>query len=582
MFEILNVTVADASRAFGEVAGLSKKAFEVNIDPTTVLGALTGGYVAKRHYDKRVLDQQVRQMRQEQHKGGIEDDTYAQMHQLVSNLKVTFTPINVIYSVGGQTFEIIRVDEMTPMMKKAFSEKDALFFRDLLIRKMDMEMQLVQQSLANHLLKTQAQPRAGFQQTARLMQEAEAEFLEKRASEIDDSIKNVGMLRYTLSLDGVRPFRSHEFFTDPARLTKVASLFDASYLNAYQMQKDLEVGFLPDRVVYLLDGQMVEQLPTVSMNLAGIQAFQKRDRQFFLDFYARTAQAQEVEDANLDKSAKAIDEVVEDNLEQTLVVTPIRNSFRYFEDADIHPLFYSNVLEAAYPGWVDLALEAVISQIETDFKTKVSQVAFDKIAFVQTLQKEDQTVFMSAFTFEKFARAMVGKVVDFTMWQGGLELADVVFANEIGAILTDGENFVAFDDDVIEYTVNQVTDEGVRFMMPLVYTEDSEEEKDYYTILNGLLARLWNEADDDEDEGFKDDVLSIAQHVLLESAEMLNLYDIEGSIDTLYPQAPERVRRAVALHVGAIADAIEQLEVRRKLLETQLEAFKQDGGKLNG
>lgn len=581
MFEILNLKVADASRAFGEVAGLSKKAFEVNIDPTTVLGALTGGYVAKRHYDKQVLDQQVRQMRQEQHKGGIEDDTYAQMHQLVSNLKVTFTPINVIYSVGGQTFEIIRVDEMTPMMKKAFTEKDALFFRDLLIRKMDMEMQLVQQSLANHLLKNQAQPR-GFQQTAQRMQEADADYLEKRASEIDDSIKNVGMLRYTLSLDGVRPFRSHEFFTDPARFSKVASLFDASYLNAYQMQKNLEVGFLPDRVVYLLDGQMVEQLPTVSMNLEGIRAFQKRDRAFFLDFYARTAQAQEVEDANLDKSAKAIDEVVEENLEQTLAITPIRSTFRYFEDADIHPLFYSKVLESTYPGWTNLALEAVISQIETDFKTNISQIAFDKIGFVQTLQKEDQTVFMSAFTFEKFARAMSGKVVDFTAWQGGLELADVVFANELGAILTDGENFVTFDDSVIEYTVNQVTDEGVRFMMPLVYVEDSEQEKDYYAILNGLLARLWNEADDEENEGFKENVLSIAQHVLLESAETLNLYDIGDSIDRLYPEASERVRRAVALHVGATADAIEYLEVQRKLLETQLEAFKQDGGTLNG
>lgn len=578
MYEIPSLEVKEASRVFGEVALLDKKAFDVSIDPANVLGALTGGYVAKRHYDKQVLDQQARQMRrQERQEGlGIEDDAFSQMQQLVQHLKIVFTPINVIYSVNNQTFEIIRTEEMTPMMKQAFREKDSAFFRDLLINKMNMELQLVQHALAQNVLKQ----KGGFQQMAQALDALDEDTFEKQASVVKAATAHVGEITYSLNLDSIRPFTHHEFFTDKRRFEKVASMFDHDVLNAQDLKGKVDVGFLPDRVVYLLNGQMIEQLPLVAMNMEGIEAFRARDRRFFEQFYQTFTQQQEVSDLQeaMPKQASDMQEVVAENLDNVLAITPIRSKFRFFEDADIHPLVYHKVFETRYPNWQEQSLEALITQIENDFKTSVSQIVFDKIAFLRTILNPEQSIFMSDFTYEKFVRAMNGKVVDFTQMQGGIELADLSFANDIAAILTDGENFLAFDNSLIEYTVNQITDEGVRSMSPLVYVADTEDETNYYRLINGLLDRVWSEADQDEDETFRQSIGRYCYTFVHDESEHIDLYDVEGSIDALLPKAPERLRRAVSLHVGSTADAIEKLEVMRRMMIEQLDAFENDWG----
>lgn len=603
MFEISSVQTLEGSRIYGETAYLHKQAFEVSLDPGLIAGSLAGGYAAKRHYDKRVVEQEARTLRQQQHEQRnrlIENDSFAQTQQLLDHLKILFTPINVIYMVNNQTFEIIRIDEMTPVMKQAFQEKDAMFFRDLLVKKMNMELQLVQQAFAQRMLAGHSMPKqAGFRSIGELLLNEEDAVFEKRASETTAIAESASSLTYTLSLDGIRPFESHAFFAEPDQFEKVANLFDDKVLERQDIEHALEVGFLPDRVVYLMNGQMIEQLPLIGMNEEGYQAFRKRDKDFFRTFYSEYAQkqeshlmqermAREVDDV-FEKQAKDVQEVVEENMSETLAINPIKSKYRFFEDYEIHPLLYYRLLEAKYPEWRTLSLEALIGQMERDFKTDVSQIAFDKIAMIKTVTNSEQTLFLSDFTYEKFVRAMAGKPVDFTLYQGNVTLGEIIFANDMADILTNGENFIAFDDSLIDFTVNNVTDEGIRFVMPLLVSEDPDKRDDeinYYVIVNGLLERIWKEADSENifdakelaiENRFSEDVIDVSLEILETQAEKLDLLDVETSVSNMV-QRDARFHHAVALHVASTIDATEYLQVQQKMLVQQLDSFENDWG----
>lgn len=582
MIEINEFIVKDASRVYGEVAHLDKKAFEVNIDPANILGAMTGGYVAKRHYDKQQKKQDVMNRRREMEKPqGLAEQAEPQMRQMIQQLKIVFTPINVVYLVNGTTVEIIRTNEMSQKMQAAFIRKDAEFFRDLLLNKMNMEIQLVQQAMMQSMIANQGIPKQANQWNLkdtldRLFDEKVEEQFERVASWVNEKMAGQ-TIDIAANLDGLRPFVNHEFFSDDEQMTKVASPFDMQVLNASDLERKLAVGFLPDRVTFLVDGQMVEQLPLLSMNEEGVTAFRIRDKEFFKRFYLDTARKQEAHFASLslDKQAANLNEVAESNAEETMRLRPIKPTYSYFEDEEIHPLLYVKIFDKEYPDWRKQSLEALVSQVEDDFDTEVSQIAFDKIAMIKTLSNPEHSLFMSDFTYEKVVRAFAGKVVDFTAPQGNLDLGEIIFANDLASVLTDGENFIAFDDSIIEYTVNQVTDEGVRFILPMVFEDedDHESESDYYKLVNGLLARVWKE---EETDGLHDVVVQNSTLILQEHAEKINPFDIEASIAALIPGADERFVHSCADQVGAMFEAAEYLEIRQRLYQEQRDAFVQD------
>lgn len=580
MIEIKEFVVKDGSRVYGEVAHLDKKAFEVNIDPANVIGAMTGGYVAKRHYDKQQLKNQELERRRDMIKPqGLAEQAEPQMRQMIQELKIVFTPINVVYLVNGTTVEIIRTNEMTQKMQAAFLRKDANYFRDLLLNKMNMEIQLVQQAMMQSMLASKGIPKQASQWNLKEVfdQFSEEQFLsygqrmsEKLAGETID---------IPVNLEGLRPFSNHDFFGDEGQMTKVAALFDMQVFNASDLEHKLNVGFLPDRVTFLVDGQMVEQLPLLSMNEEGVTAFKIRDKAFFKRFYLDTARAQEAQFAaqTFDKQAANLNEVVESIAEETLRLRPLTPTYSYFEDADIHPLLYVKIFDKRYPSWREQSLEALVSQIEDDFDTEVSQVAFDKIAMIKTLSNPDHSLFMSDFTYEKMVRAFAGKVVDFTIPQGNVDLGEILFSNDLASVLTDGENFIAFDDAIIEYTVNQVTDEGVRFILPMVFEDedDHESEATYYKLVNGMLARVWKEG---EDDGTHDLIVRDSTTILEEYAEHIDPYDVEESLSRLVPGSGEWFTRSCADQVAAMFEAAEYLEVRQRLYQEQRDRFVEDWG----
>lgn len=592
MFTVNEFLVKEASRVYGEFAGLDKQAFDVGVSPAGIVGAMAGGYAAKRHHDRHQERRDERDARRAMHQPkGLAEQAEPQMHQLIEQMKVVFTPINVVYVVNGTTVELIRVSEMPPQMQAAFVRKDGAFFRDVLLRKMDMEIQLAQQAMLQKMLAGQPMPKQAnvFGLAGRLVEDG----LEKRASgeEPTDLVavldhlfeeklwerldKEAGdaLIHVRADLESLRPFENAAFFFDAERLEKVAAPFAMEAYTAADMEDRLDVGFLPDRVTFLVDGQMVEQLPLLGMDEAGIRAFRIRDRGFFRDFYLDTARDQEAHFIGLalGKQAADVTEVAAKGADTLLNLRPARAVPRFFEDADIHPLLYVRLFDARYPDWREVGLEALVAQLEDDFDTEVSPAAFDKIAMVKTLSNPEHSVFMSPFTYEKMVRALVGKPVDFTEWQGGLDLGEILFANDVASVLTDGENFVAFDDGLVEYTVNQVTDEGVRFILPLVFEDEDDHanEEMYYRLVNGLLARVWKE----EADGFHDEVVLASTEILTGRAEELDPFDIEGSVATLLPGASARLALACAEQVGAMYEAAEYLELAGRLYHEQRDAF---------
>lgn len=579
MIEFNDFITKEASSAYGEVAHFDKQAFEVNIDPANLIGAMTGGYVAKRHYDRQQDKRQELERRREMAEPkGLQEQAEPQMRQMIQQLKIVFTPINVVYLVNGTTVEIIRTSEMTPKMKDAFGRKDPDFFRNLLMNKMHMEIQLAQQAMMQSMLASHGHAKQAnmvnlHDTLSHLFEDRLTDEMTRYGERLTEKLAGEGV-DIPVNLEGLRPFVNHAFFHE---IEKVASPFEMQVFNASDLDGKLDVGFLPDRVTYLVDGQMIEQLPLLSMNEEGVRAFRIRDKAFFRDYYLDTARKQEAHFAglSLDKRAANLNEVAESRAEETLRLRPTKTTYSYFEDAGIHPLLYVKLFDKKYPTWREQSTEALISQVEDDFDTEVSPIAFDKIAMIKTLSNPEHSLFMSDFTYEKMARALVGRYVDFATYQGGLTLGELIFANDIASVLTDGENFVAFDDSIIEYTVNQVADEGVRFILPMVFEDEADHENEaaYYSIVNGMLARVWDEDEDDDLYGF---AVSRATAILTERAEDVDPFDVESSVKALIGDIDERVIHAVSEQIAAMFEAAEYLELQGRLYQEQRNAFMSD------
>ena len=505
MLKIANYTMKEASRVYGDLA--EKVAFDVNIDPVSIISAFTGGYAANRTFDK-IQDKKNQELAKQK---TLENDYYSQIESILSNLKIVFTPINVIFNVNGQVFEIIRADEMTPHMKNAFLNKDAAYFRDILVNKMSMEMQLAEQAFAKRLLAMNGQSKqAGFLDSQEFilgLEESEFNSFEKVAFEGVS-----GNLSLPVSFDSLRPFEQSEDFFNPSVFQKVAGLFDyfkrdqVDELKLKDMKKDIQVGFLPDRVLFLHQGQLVEQLSLLNMNEEGYEAFRKRDKEFFLDFFVNKSKEiaqsitaeptveKQASEEETEKAAASLEDVLED-----VDFDPLeRSEFKLFEDNDIHPVAYSKILADRYGvNWGRHELEALLKQIEVDFNLEkgINDIPLNKVACIHSLAAPEHTMFMTSFTFEKFARTMNNKDVRFNEFESNLTFSEIMFAMEMARTFNGDDVFLEFHQLVIEYISEELFLDGIRFVSDQIYDETDPEELDFYKRVNGLLMRKWKEYD---------------------------------------------------------------------------------------
>lgn len=672
MLKIAKVAVHESSRVYGDLA--EKVAFSVDVNPVNIVASALGGYAATRTYDSI----QDNQLKEELSKKTLENDHYENIQNILRDMRIVFTPINVVYSVNGQVFEIIKTSEMSPIMRKHFIAKDGEYFKQLLINKMNMELQLAEQIFAGRLIQQQLPPQfktAGHCSLRWLEKVSldsilnDFEGMEKKAS---------SPFTLTVSLDGIRPL---DCVGDFKLIEKVASYFTPSIsesLSHQDLEQNIKVGFLPDRVIYTINGQLIEQLAVAHMNSLGYNAFKKRDKPFFVQFFLNESKRIEsavISDAaqdvvnTLDKNAslkedlltdfadrltgkKSMDDPfskvsnesedepedddwvngfaevlqsvpsdydesmdyedmddIEDELEEeektAASLEEVRSSWTeqlaidkehidLWRDVDVHPIAYDWLLDRKYgTDWHETDLSALLAQLMADFKLEeINSIVSDKLAFLQSVQTPKHSIYLSAFTFEKFARVMNSKTIDFTEYEGGLEFEELLFAWELVASLSDSDLvFYEFGDGVANHVAKLLKADGVRFISDQLYDETIEAERDFFEEVNAFLLRMWKEEDSRSVTGEEALVLraktvrinDVADTILRDYAEHLNPqtpYDaaeevmkMKNHIWHLTIEEQEAVTQLVGRHV--IASVF--LELKRKELAITLSLLEEAG-----
>ena len=629
MIEIPIFQIKDANRVYGDLA--EKTAFEMNVDPASILGSLAGGYAANHYYQKSKDKQEDAAERAK----SIESDAYTQIEAIMKDLKIVFTPINVIYSVKGQVFEIIKRDEMTPDMMAAFQQKDANYYRNLLVNKMNMELQIAQQAFAQRLLMTQG---AGQMKQAHYMSRIE-ELMKVAEDELNGMVKKAGesiasvsgKIPLPITFDSLRPFQKSEIFFNNREFKKVAGLFDLFQAKDHQsidtdrFNKEVNVGFLPDRVVYLWNGQLVEQLSLLHMNEEGFKAFKNRDKEFFLDFFKNVTkqvsqqpaptqsassntiqpppfppspepEEEDEEDEGVPKQADALEDIVDEIVAEEYAVME-RDELDPFTDYDIHPLVYDAILDDRYgDDWPEADFEALVKQIEIDFALQngVADNPLNKMMLLHTISSPDHALYQSPLTFEKFVRGMNNKPIQFDEFEGNVTFEEIMFALEIAKSYDGDEVFFEFHDNIAAYVSEELMEMGVRMVSEQLYDEDNPAEQQFFRSVNGYLLRKWKERDtqgmeDDEGIEIRENaavaIVDIAEDILREHAEKIDIenpYDsleplVSGELDSVEPELRTGVKNMVKETILAQYMASIFVEYKHQELEYILERLREDG-----
>lgn len=615
MLKLANVQIKEGGHVWGDMA--EKVAFDVAVEPANILGAVAGGYAATRIQQN--AENKVNQANAA--KKTLENDYYGQVNNLLSDLKIVFTPINVVYSVNGQVFEIIKTSEMNSYMRNAFLKKDGEFFKKLLLNKMNMEMQLAEQVFAQRLLMQNGNMKEAtfLDNQVHLMKVASEDF-EKMASDATKGLDGV-TLTLPVNFDSLRPFSQSSLFFNDNEFSKVAGIFDYFSNSPYEsvdlkeLKAQVKVGFLPDRVVFLHNGQLLDQLSAMHMNEKGYEAFRKQDKEFFYKFFNKEAtkisdqvknqpelfpheteegeeQQAADEDDLIQKEADSLEEVVE-NLELASTVPDVIN---LFTDPDIHPMVYDKILTKKYgKNWKNYEVAALFKQIEVDYNLTdgLGDNPLDKLSMIYAVASEESSVFLTSFSFEKFLRAMNDKVILFEEFQGNLEFDEILFGIEMAKIFRDDDVFLEFHYTLAEYVSEELYKDGIRVVSDQVFDENNEDEKDFYDRVNTLLMRKWKETDahslEDETEITRshrrtEAIADITEKMLAEHAERIDLANPFLSAQQIFEEEQffqgERavaVKRAVADGVVRHIGAAIFLEVRKEEAQATLVKLEEKG-----
>lgn len=575
MITIPNYKVSEASAVYGDY-GAQKVAFTINVNPADVLGAIAGGYTSNTIYNKK--KDQAEQAQQQSQK--IENDSYAQIQNLMQNLKIVFTPINVIFSVNGQVFDIIQASEMNPYMKQAFLQKDGDYFRNLLMNKINMELQMAEKAFSQRLLTAggygeQAKEANYTDRQEALFKVAEEQFdsMVKTASSGLEGIN----LSINPSFDSLRPFDKSEVFFRPNEFKKVAGIFGVlghhenpgqQDVGLHRFNSEINVGFLPDRVVFLWNGQLVDQLSLLHMNEQGYEAFRNRDKEFFINLFKKNTidtdkelhkpigidpddlnpedaekirgnrpKGRNLAEPEEEKTAAIIEEVIEDDIPET-------SNTDIFQNPDIHPVVYDMVLTDRYGNWSRFETEALLKQIEIDFKLEhgIAENPFNKICSLQSILHPDSAVFFAPFSFEKFIRAMNSKSVYFEDFQGNLLLEEILFGLEIAKTYCGEEIFWQMNENVAAYVSEELMKSQIRHVNKNLYDASNPAEKSFFDDVNGYLMRKWKEYDakgifnDDEIDQhhiLTEQIVEIANEVIDDYLDEIDMNDPYVSVTNI-------------------------------------------------
>lgn len=547
-----------------------RKSFSVG--PGTVIGALVGLGIGMNQLKKRqeieslpVKLPEPKLPKEKSEKPMFSGDFYSDTKNLVNGLSTTFTPIGVMYSLKhkGQSVAIDTIErsEMTPEMKDMWQAKNSLYFKNLMLAKIYSEAQLAEQAFVKQMLSTQMQKmhkKADEDECDGKFVYELSSYLEKLHDIIkEDSNNKIAVSNIVnemeksgatqeIELELSRPFEKYAGIISTLATDLIAKplgfqLSEKRFTDPTYLKFHTDVQFLPDRVLFIVDSNLLGTLSVLNMNEEGYDAFNRKDRTYFKEFFITEAK-KGLSQMQMKKTA-----ATEETKESVVVNT------NPFLQQDVHPLIYAYVLDTKYGrDWVTWDTYALIKQLEMDFTNgdPVDDIALDKVMAIQTL-RVSTIPFESYHAFEKIVRALNGRSLDFfRREQSDLDPSELLFAIDAMQKLTpDNDIYDDFMPEVIKYIADTMAMKELYCCnTPALAGEQTKEA--FLVVLNRHLYR------------------SIAtffisgstfthseQETILQNAKMINTI-VNEACEAVYKMPKEPTDKEIVLSIAKAAGTI--------------------------
>lgn len=611
-YDVIAKAAAEVELEHGPIHSvLEKRAFNINIDPGSVLGAVAGAAVAQRHVKQESMRRKMEGDRQRVVGGSY----YQQVQNLAANLSVVFTPFSVVLLVRDGTSQLtidtIETEEMDANMRAAYARRDSQYFKNLLLNKIMSEVQLAEQIFARRFIKKklelqnqvgkggpemgkQAQAAMGFTDVVKEVCALKSVFEKNAESPLGEffmrAIQDNTVFVIEPDLDNIRPLHKYaNIFRGPLRFlgldAKKEELLEieGDMLDPQFLSRNLEVGFLPDRVVFVVNDMVITQLPLFEMNPEGFEAFRRSDKQYFQNLFLAEL-GKRAEKKNLNETF-ANQELAEFAIEKNAAHF---NVSEIFQKSNIHPKIYHLVLMREFGShWMGFDPEVLVKEIEERFalSSGIADIPLNKILFTQLVNQSLQP-FTNKVVFEKCVRAYNDKLINFTEDESGLDLGEIVFALSVTQELTPTDDiFNNFHISVLDYIAAELVGDGCRSVAPIVSIKGDHKQR-FYALLNAQLLLAWDRAavETTESEQLVADIASenqliqtIALGVLSAGAESGNesltfLTDAAKQVFRITP-VPSHAIRAILADIESHAATKMYLDHKEQLLAQQRIAY---------
>lgn len=402
----------------------------------------------------------------------LQGEFYKDVKNVAKNLNVQFTPIGVIFSVKNKKREVvidnIETSRMDEKMLEQWKMKNATFFKNVLLLKIYSEAKRAENHFAakfvekqQSMLNKKASELSGIDLDTMIYKACQF------ANTSDSAVKTLEKIATSVCEDEQGFQIDYSFAEHPENYSHLASCTEElgfekiaknspdRLCNYRTLKRNLQVGFMPDRVLFVADNKLVGTLPATNMNEDGYEHFTNNDIRYFRNYFLQEAK----------KGIDLMDKTAaEGEPEKDLTVSDI------FVRSDVHPLVYYTALTSRYGSkWFDFDPYALVKIIEDDFipNMSINSVALNKILSIQTVNVST-TPFESFHAFEKMVRCFVDKPIDFLRREDeDIDIFHFVFSLDILERATPVVDvYCSLTPEVIQYIAQTLSKRGVYIYAP--------------------------------------------------------------------------------------------------------------------
>jgi len=473
---------------------MEKQAFEFNLPVSTIVSAITGAEVANKVMQNKVLEQQ----KANDNTIVLSGDYYSQVENMANNMKVTFTPFGVVYSLknGGTwaQFETIATESMNRSMYMAWQDRNEMYFKNLILNKVKSEIQFAEQQFARNIINKHLEmgkqasydilPTELFNYVENLSTVYQRPGMDKVASimfsEYDDEIIKIAM-----SVENPHGFSDTVGGSlDFMKINNKNNLefLQRQMLSPRHLSSHGKVAFLPDRVLFVVDNMVLTSLLAFDMDAEGFDAFEKKDENFFKNYFDRESRI------GLKRMESMLSEKKKITKEAGVITVDVKD---IFTNNFVHPAIYYKVLGMKYGAtWFEYDTTALVKIIETDFglEDPITDIPLNKILAIQCINASEAP-YSNVLVFEKIVRSFSSLDVDWSSEQNeDMPLEDIAFGIECFDMLTpEIDTYEEFSEEVFSFLVTIMEKSDVKVFLPEISLRHSKDHETFYTVLNEYL-----------------------------------------------------------------------------------------------